>query len=405
MGKIHTLIIPLAVLAYTAFAAEIYVPTDYLTIQAGIDATGPGDTVIVQPGRYYENITMGGKSITLRSLDPADPAIVTATIIDGNASGSVMTCNNGEDPNTIIKGFVITNGNALYGGGIYNDNASPTISDCTFTNNTATNCGGGMYNVVSSPLVLNCSFTNNTATNCGGGIHNHSSSPILIDCNFTGNTANQNGGGIVNASYSSSTIQNCKFIENTAAEACGGGMYNVDSSPIVTSCHFTGNTANATGGGIFNYRFSATITSCTFYCNIATNHNGGSIANKESSPTIINCEFVGNMAYHYGGGIFNYSSSIPTIISCTFSNNAANYGGGIASYNNPSPKLSDSYFCFNIPVSIYGNYSDNGGNNFDFCPPPVLFDSILFGDSDNDGDVDLVDFAAFAANWLVGVEN
>jgi hypothetical protein len=36
------------------------VPGDYRTLQEAIDSTSPGDTVLVAPGRYQENIRLCG---------------------------------------------------------------------------------------------------------------------------------------------------------------------------------------------------------------------------------------------------------------------------------------------------------------------------------------------------------
>ena len=239
---------------------------DYLTIQAGINAAAAGDVVVVMPGTYLENIDMKGKAIMLQSTDPMDQDIVLATIIDGNSSGSVITCHGGEGFDTVISGFVITNGSGD---------------------------GGGMDNRSSSPSVANCAF-------------------------------------VMNKAY-------------------GGGMYNWNSSPAVTNCTFSGNEST----------------------------QGGAIYNGNSSPTLTNCMFSGNTASKKGGAIYN-SSSLPTVTS--------------------------SYFCSNTPDTIYGSYTDGGGNNLLYCPPPRPIEAELFGDSDGDGDVDLADLAAFAANWLVGTE-
>ncbi len=84
----------------------IHVPADQPTIQAGINAAVNGDTVLVSPGTYYENINFNGKAITVKSA--SGPA---ATIIDGsNGYSPVVTFSSGETLKSVIAGFTIRNG-------------------------------------------------------------------------------------------------------------------------------------------------------------------------------------------------------------------------------------------------------------------------------------------------------
>jgi len=50
-----------------SLASTINVPKDQPTIQAGINAASNGDTVLVAPGKYVENINFMGKAITVTS--------------------------------------------------------------------------------------------------------------------------------------------------------------------------------------------------------------------------------------------------------------------------------------------------------------------------------------------------
>ena len=61
-----------------AIADTIIVPDDYTTIQGAIDAAVDGDTVLVKPGTYVENISFKGKAITVTSEQGVD-----VTVIDG----------------------------------------------------------------------------------------------------------------------------------------------------------------------------------------------------------------------------------------------------------------------------------------------------------------------------------
>lgn len=116
-----------------AFSDTIHVPGDYLNIQEAIDAAANGDTVLVAPGTYFENIDFLGKSITVMSSDGAD-----VTIMDGNYTASVATFQSGEGLDSVLDGFTLTNGlgnddpvNGSAGGGVYCFQSSPLITKCT----------------------------------------------------------------------------------------------------------------------------------------------------------------------------------------------------------------------------------------------------------------------------------
>lgn len=210
----------------------------------------------------------------------------------------------GLNNSAILDGFTITGGNAnsdiyphAYGGGMYNDNSSPGLTNCTFVGNSGIH-GGGMHNIHSSPVLTSCIFSDNTAGG-GGGLNNEDSSPTLTDSSFEGNSASWYGGGISNWS-SSPVMNNCNF-ENNSAGYGGGGMFNYYSTPTLTNCIFVGNSANqhSGGGGMRNYLSSPVLTNCTFTGNLASTAQGyggggGGIWNQGSSPIITNCILWGD---------------------------------------------------------------------------------------------------------------
>ena len=134
---------------HIALSDTIYVPDDFNSIQGAIDASENSDTILVDPGVYFENINFNGKSIVVSSkyLLNNDSLLIGITIIDAGNEGSVVTFNNDENSNTILQGFTLQNGNGnnedpddngsfyTYGGGIYCENADPHIKDCIIQNN------------------------------------------------------------------------------------------------------------------------------------------------------------------------------------------------------------------------------------------------------------------------------
>ena len=80
----------LSILFSSLFAAVHRVPHDRETIQEGINAAEPGDTVLVDEGIYYENLQIN-KEITLGSyfLLDGDLSHRDATIIDGSSYNEI----------------------------------------------------------------------------------------------------------------------------------------------------------------------------------------------------------------------------------------------------------------------------------------------------------------------------
>src|SRR5918994_3461679 len=146
----------------------IRVPLDKPTIQGAIDAAAAGDSVLVAPGTYVENINFHGKAITVESEQGAQ-----ATIIDGNLAGPVVTFTSGDGRASILRGFTLQGGDAsgqvLKGGGVRIDGSSPTIQANVITNNRACDSGGGIDADFSSALIEGNFVTNNTQFGCSGG--------------------------------------------------------------------------------------------------------------------------------------------------------------------------------------------------------------------------------------------
>ena len=159
-------------------------------IQDAIDDASNGDTIQLAAGTYNITTTIdpGGKQVTI--LGTVDGEGEPNSILDGGGAFRVLICQSGETSTTVFQNLVIQNGFANNGGGMYNDNSSsPTLTNCTFTSNSADYYGGGMSNdSASSPTLTDCNFCGNTSgtgnRNINGSIDGSSSgNRLLLNCN------------------------------------------------------------------------------------------------------------------------------------------------------------------------------------------------------------------------------
>ena len=283
-------------------ATIINVPADQPTIQEGIDVSVDGDTVLVQPDTYIENIDYNGKSITVASLFLAtqDTTYISQTIIDGNQDDSVVKFESGEDSTAVLCGFTITNGSAAYqyGGGICISGGSPTINNNIITGNfshhdPAATGGGISCRDNSNPTISNNTISSNSSSSSGGGIHCVGSNPTISNNIISNNTAGDMGGGIgIGGGCSNPTISNNTIINNTVSGLFlgghGGGIFCGPVNAIISNNTISGNSADF-GGGICCHGSNATISNNTISGNTAELGGGGIFCGFGSSANLINC--------------------------------------------------------------------------------------------------------------------
>ncbi|MHC5109423.1 MAG: right-handed parallel beta-helix repeat-containing protein [Planctomycetota bacterium] len=244
--------------------------------------------MLVAPGTYNESINFFSKEITLRGNGGA-----AETIIDASGLGTrVIRCQGGQGPELVLEGFTITGGQSSDCGGMYLSVCSPTIRNCVFIANTATEQGGGIHVNASNPSITNCTFIGNSARS-GGGIYSTNSSPTLTNCMFSGNTASFFGGGMRN-NQASPIVTSCTFSANVA-EIDGGGMANVfDSHPVVTNSVFWMNSdAGGTdeSGQIYNDNSFDVNVPFVSYSNIQGGWTGaGGEGNTAGDPLFVDAD-------------------------------------------------------------------------------------------------------------------
>jgi len=232
----------------------IAVPSDYLTIQEAINAAANGDIIVVNDGIYTipgpDGIDFNGKSITVRSQNGPENCMINA---GGNGRGFYF--HTGEQANSILSGFTITNGVidgwSTGGGGILCDGASPTINNCIIRNNSVSAIawgGGGISCVFSaSPTIYNCVVEDNSSVDAdgGGGIYCDNASPIIRNCTIVNNFAGtDSGGGLYVFGPSSTTVTNSIFWNNSPGQ--------IDSSSTLSNITYSNIEGGFAGTGNIN---------------------------------------------------------------------------------------------------------------------------------------------------------
>ena len=258
--KYVTIIITLLniVFSVSSIATIINVPGDQPTIQAGIDATTDGDTVLVAPNTYYENINFNGKHIVVASYFVLNQnrTFITSTIINGSTPSntdtvSCVVINSGEDSTAILQGFTVTGGKGTKW-------VDPNLPSYTWRG------GGGVLTFMSSPTIKNNLIINNEVINTngvngaqGGGILCYGGNPKIINNVITLNNARYGAGIVID--YSGGIIKNNIIYKNSGGQDYGGGGFwsigNGSSPIILENNHIVEN--SVTGSGSYGGRGGA----------------------------------------------------------------------------------------------------------------------------------------------------
>jgi Bacterial Ig-like domain (group 3) len=350
----------------------------YTTIQSGIDAANAGDTVLVAPGTYYENIDFMGKAITVTGTNGPSGGAAN-TILDGSrGQNPAVIFRHGEIDSSILNGLTIQNGgfdgspqppNNYGTGGIVINEASPVISNNILTHN---DCNAIQSND-SSPLIENneidntldpngdCGFAGGSAIWISGSLsfYNGGSQtttpPAMIVGNLIQNNtesgradAGGNGGAAVAVWGGYASIIG-NTIRNNLTLGDGGAILAFNTNPInIIENLIYGNQANTDGA--ISMRppdssvgpFIGIVASNTISGNMQTSATGGAFG--DTPPTQVYLEgnlgqyvLINNIIVGSGadadavacGSIYNYLSITPLVFDHNdlYNSDGAAYGG------------------------------------------------------------------------------
>jgi hypothetical protein len=178
------------------------------------------------------------------SRNPSTYQTILSGNLDVNVNSYHVVTGSGANSSAVLDGFTITQGRAISppnaeGGGLYNNSGSPTINNCTFSDNWAYD-GGAIYDFNNSnPTITNCTFTGGNSADRGGAIYNESGNPVLTGCTFTGSALWGDGSAMFTESGYSPRVNNCTFGGTLTIQGPGdinivyGGEMVIESNAVV----------------------------------------------------------------------------------------------------------------------------------------------------------------------------
>jgi parallel beta-helix repeat protein len=249
-------------------------PNAYSGIQEAIDAAYDFDVIEVHPGVYEEQVNYNGAMVTVRSLDPNDPAVIENTIIDCGGTGAAVVFRNSEGACSVLEGLTIRNAqNGIQCVGV---DTCPLISKCRVVSNAVAGiiCSGA------SPTIMKSTIEDNKTAGISGSFGETSF------CRISGNGSGKDGdGGLANCG---GPVHDCVISNNN-----GNGVHDwaTTRSVNVKNCIISGNLGS---GLYFLAAPGGTISNCTVVGNNADGAYFFTRANSGWTFDIRNCIIVLN---------------------------------------------------------------------------------------------------------------
>jgi hypothetical protein len=348
---------------------------EFTSIQAAIDGSSAGDTLLIGSEVFVENVVVT-KDLTLIGAGAG------STVINGGAAATVVRV--GPGITALISDLQITNGLALDGGGVFNE-GTLTLERVVVSGNAATDLasvadGGGIANE-GSLTVLDSLVADNVADR-GGGIWNVAGQLAVTDSTISSNVArNHGGGGIASALSTSavtvtgSTIEGNTVIAPGTDQRGGGGIWANQSDLTVEDSTIRNNDSGYSAGGIYVSGSAATFlmrrstvagNSTGTDPNRGVGRGAGVSVRSSSRSTIEDSTISGNIAASSGGGI-DVRAPIVIANSTISGNSSDGTGGGV---------VVDSAASFDS-VTIAFNVADRGGGIGSFSNTAVVENTII----------------------------
>ena len=189
--------------------------------RTAIGAVGSGSTIQIAAGSYAENLDTEGKAIRL--VGAVDFFGLPATFVSAvrtPGGSTVLTCDSGEGPTTILENLAFING--------YNPGSG----------------GGGVICSGSSPSFVNCLIADNFGANAGGAYCEYDSEARFYKCVFSGNVGgfySAAPGALASVSGSNVSLKDCLLCDNAGADPQAptnilGQWTDLGGNELLTDC-------------------------------------------------------------------------------------------------------------------------------------------------------------------------
>jgi hypothetical protein len=296
-----------------------------------IGAAAAGDVIQFDPALNGQVIALASQIRVTRELRIDGPGADKIAISGGNRTRILFVT----APLT-LKGLTLKNGLGD-GGALYVSQARASVTGCVFADNASPNgLGGALYNPGSPLEFSNCTFLRNTATGFGlGGVFFGAphAEVTMTDCTFTDNSAHD--GGVIFGDAKLNLVR-CIFTNNSIpTDGIAGAVFN-ESPTFITGCVFTGNSAGegGEGGALF-------IADGIIRDSLIANNAVGSTRSEDAQGAgiwnfgtlrIENSTIANNTSGDQSQGAGIYNDGVLILNNSTVSGNAAgasSIGGGI----------------------------------------------------------------------------